>query len=115
MADTIGDSLVFILLPFSCWTLHLVTSKAGLALTWTRVAIEADFRDFRQLRHIILEFQIAFCGRRVRHPRVRRFMAGQVIAWFGLVGLARDLLTNHFLLLHTFLLNLYACAKQSPN
>lgn len=103
MADTIRDGIFSNLV--SSGALHVVISKAGLALARTIFAIVASDGGIRLLTRLLLllllEFHIvAICG-----DGVRRNLTRQVVAVFGLVGLARDLLANCLLFLHFFFLS----------
>ena len=89
--------------------LHIVASKAGLALARAILAIVAGVSGIRLLfRLLLLSFLelhvVAICGDWVRHN-----LTGQVVTVFGLVGLARDLLADCLLLLHFFLLKFSSC------
>ena len=107
MADTIRDGIFSNLV--SSRALHIVASKAGLALARAILAIVASVGGIRLLpRLLLLSFLelhvVAICGDGVRHN-----LTGQVVTVFGLVGFARDLLADCLLFLHFFLLKFSSC------
>ena len=102
-ADTIRDGILFILLLLvSDWTLIVISEAVCLVLAGTRVAKVAKVgaggvRLPLSFLQFLFEFHVDFiCGA----ARVRRYLAGQVITGFGMVGLAGDLPADRLLFLH---------------
>ena len=105
-ADTIRDDILFILLLLvSDWTLVVISEAICLVLPGTRVAKVAKVgtggvRLPLSFLQFLFEFHVDFiCGA----ARVRRYLAGQVITGFGMVGLAGDLPADRLLFFHHIL------------